>query len=58
MESSKKRVLAYIQAKTLEQDDLASVSGGNGSMLTQHQTLRATSNGLDAVIDMTIDGDL
>ena len=58
MESSQKRVLAYIQAKTLAQDDLASVSGGNGAMLTQHHTLRATSNGFDAVVDMTIDGDL
>ena len=57
MEIKKERVLAYTLARTINNDELADVSGGGG--MTSKQTLRPTLNGgirtTDVFVDISVD---
>lgn len=58
MEIKKERVLAYNLAKEINQTELAAVSGGGSSQLTNTQTLQPTGSSTrdaDVSIDVSFD---
>ncbi|WP_019217967.1 bacteriocin [Legionella tunisiensis] len=58
MTESKERVFAYTLAKTIDNDELAKVSGGYAATTTHSETVRATGGsgqGVDVLYDQSID---
>jgi hypothetical protein len=55
MKNNQKRVFAYTQAKSIENAELANVSGGGGALVTSKQTVQITGNGIDVAYDVSWD---
>lgn len=58
MTDSKERVFAYTLAKTIDNDELANVSGGYAATFTHSETVKGTGGsgqGVDAWYDQSID---
>ena len=58
MENKKERVFAYNLAKTIGNNDLASVSGGASTQMTHRETVRASGSsgsGVDVIYDQSVD---